>query len=150
MAKQQQHSNSKNKIDLIQMQQNTTTSAVVVRSHKSEEAFQNYHQSNPYLNDVVGCLNGDDEEKVGARRLSDYLAKHHKNEFIDAANASGVAVCGVLDATESASLFTEAGLVDEQCNTIIAAKKRAAVNNSDIQAQNRKTKKSRGSYDKGN
>jgi hypothetical protein len=33
---------------------------------------------------------------------------------------------------------------------IIAAKKRAAVNNSDIQAQNRKTKKSRGSYDKGN
>lgn len=66
---------------------------------------------------MVKCL--DEDEKVGARRLSDYLAKQHKTEFIDAANESGVAVCGLLDATESAAIMTDAGLIDAQWNTIM-------------------------------
>ena len=118
VAKQQQHTEEKNVIDYFQLQQNTTTTAVTIRSHKSEEAFMSFHRKNPYLKDVVRCLHKEDA-KVGATRLADFLAKHHENEFIDAANAAGVAVCGVLDETESAALYTEANLIDEQWNTIM-------------------------------
>ena len=117
VAKQQQHTKEKNVVEYFQLRQNKSTTAVAVRSHKSDDAFQSYHQGNPYLKDAVRCL--DKDVKVGALRLSGYLAKYHKDEFIDAANASGVAVTGVLNTTESAALYTEAGLGDEQWNTIM-------------------------------
>ena len=117
VAKQQQHTKEKNVVEYFQLAQNKSTTAVAVRPHKSDDAFQSYHRGNPYLKDAVRCL--DKDVKVGALRLSGYLAKHHKDEFIDAANASGVAVTGVLNATESAALYTEAELGDEQWNTIM-------------------------------
>mmetsp|Transcript_24585 Transcript_24585/g.38594 ORF Transcript_24585/g.38594 Transcript_24585/m.38594 type:complete len:992 (+) Transcript_24585:233-3208(+) len=117
VAKQQQHTKEKNVVEYFQLAQNKSTTAVAVRPHKSDDAFQSYHRGNPYLKDAVRCL--DKDVKVGALRLSGNLAKHHKDEFIDAANASGVAVTGVLNATESAALYTEAELGDEQWNTIM-------------------------------
>lgn len=117
VVKQQQHTKEKNLVEYFQLRQNKSTTAVAVHSHKSDDAFESYHQKNPYLKNVVGCL--DEDVKVGALRLSGYLAKHHKDQFIDTANASGVAVSGELNATESAALYTEAELVDEQWNTIM-------------------------------
>jgi len=118
VAKQQQYTNNKNRIEYFQLRQNTTTTAVAIRSHATEAAFQNFHGINPYLHDVVECL--DNDVKVGASRLTEYLAKHHSEAFIDAANESkGVAVCGVLDAEQSAALYTEADLTDQQWNTIM-------------------------------
>ena len=102
VAKQQQHTKEKNVVEYFQLRQNKATTAVAVRSHKSDDAFQSYHRGNPYLKDAVRCF--DEDVKVGALWLSGHLAKYHKDEFIDAANASGVAVTGVLNATESAAL----------------------------------------------
>lgn len=160
IAKQQQHSGNKNVITYFKPQQNRPTSAVALQQHKSEESYNKYHYRNPYLADVVACLEPNDK-KVGARRLSYFLATQHQKEFVDAANASGVAVCGVLDETESASLFYEAKLTDAQWNTImrhlrhkfhakiaVSKKKRAGVNDVDIQEQCKRTKRSRGPYKK--
>jgi len=161
IAKQQQHSGRRNAIEYIQPSQNVSTTAIAVRSHKSHKAFKTYHQMNPYLGDVVATL--DDDKKVGAQRLSDYLAKEHPNEFVEAAKSSGVAVCGVLDKTEGAALFTDAGLKDEQWNTImrhlrhkfdskiavsLKQVKGKCRDGEDIQEQIRKTKRPRGSYKK--
>ena len=75
-----QHTKEKNVVEYFQLRQNKPTTAVAVRSHKSDDAFESYHRRNPYLQNVVGCL--DEDVKVGALRLSGYLAKHHKDEFI--------------------------------------------------------------------
>ena len=71
MAKQQQYTNNKNRIEYFQLRQNTTTTAVAIRPHVSEAAYQKFHEKNPYLDDVVECL--DNDVKVGASRgLVDY------------------------------------------------------------------------------
>lgn len=47
--------------------------------------------------------------------LSDYLAKRHQTEFIDAANESDVA----FRLNMRAAIMTDAGLIDAQWNTIM-------------------------------
>ena len=117
IAMQQQHTGEKNKITLIQRQQNTPTDAIMVRKHASDVAFQTYHRKNPYLEDIINAL--DDDGKVGAQRIADYIAKHHQDQFVAAANQSGVAICGVLNEKEAAAIISEAKLTDAQWNAII-------------------------------
>eukprot|EP00985_Skeletonema_marinoi_P013664 scaffold6811_cov92-Skeletonema_marinoi.AAC.2 len=58
----------------------TTTTAVAIHSHVTEAAYQKFHGKNPYLDDVVECL--DNNVKVGASRLTEYLAKHHREALM--------------------------------------------------------------------
>eukprot|EP00985_Skeletonema_marinoi_P013256 scaffold6548_cov70-Skeletonema_marinoi.AAC.1 len=66
VAKQQQYTNNKNRIEYFQLRQNTTTTAVAIHPHMSEAAYQKFHGKNSYLDDVVECL--DNDVKVGASR----------------------------------------------------------------------------------
>lgn len=106
-TKQQQYTHIKNRIEYFLLRQNTSTTAIAIaiRSHVTEAAYQNTHGKNPYLDDVVECLDND------TSRLAKYLAKNHGETFIDAANESKVVALCVLNAEESAS--------DQQCNTIM-------------------------------
>ena len=117
VAMQQQHNEKKSTVEFIQPQQSTQVKAVMIRQHKNEKAFKRYHYDKPYLDDVVSAL--DNDKKVGARRLADHLVQNHQDEFVAAANESGVAVCGVLNAVEGASMMTEALMVDAQWNTVM-------------------------------
>ena len=119
VAKQQQHTNTKNKIEFVQLRQNTTTTAVAIRSHATEDAYKKFHVKNPYFEDVIKCA--DNDTNVGATRLTEYLAKHHSDAFIDGAknSKSTVAFSDGLNADESAALYAELDVTDRQWNTII-------------------------------
>lgn len=95
IAKQREQTKSKNKLEYHQLQQSSTTTAVTLRSHATENAFERYHRSNPYLDDVISAL--DPNKEVGALRLSDYLAKHHQKQFISAAETISPAINRVLN-----------------------------------------------------
>ncbi len=119
VAKQQQHTNTKNKIEYYQLQQSTTTTAVAIRSHATEDAYKKFHVKNPYFEDVIKCA--DNDTNVGATRLTEYLAKHHNDAFIDGAkkSKSTVAFSDGLNAKESAALYSELDVTDRQWNTIM-------------------------------
>ena len=50
---QQAHSKNKAKIEFIRPQQNKVETAVVIQSHKSDEAFLRYHRHTPYIDEVI-------------------------------------------------------------------------------------------------
>mmetsp|Transcript_15679 Transcript_15679/g.31595 ORF Transcript_15679/g.31595 Transcript_15679/m.31595 type:complete len:255 (+) Transcript_15679:615-1379(+) len=157
VAKQQQYTNNKNRIEYFQLRQNTTTTAVAIHPHVSEAAYQKFHGKNPYLDDVVECL--DNDVKVGASRgLVDYKNDTPKLHCIEdhAVDALERFPDLLLMIEEWVEQFhqTEKKRVENRVRFIkdafkraeSASKKRAAVNDSTLMVQSRRTKKPRGGY----
>jgi len=157
VAKQQQYTNNKNRIEYFQLRQNTTTTAVAIHPHMSEAAYQKFHGKNPYLDDVVECL--DNDVKVGASRgLVDYKNDTPKLHCIEdhAVDALERFPDLLLMIEEWVEQFhqTEKKRVENRVRFIkdafkraeSASKKRAAVNDSTLMVQSRRTKKPRGGY----
>ena len=100
IAKQQLQTGNgnNNKFEFYRPQQSQISTAVAIRTHASENAFRQFHYKNPYLEDVVGAL--DPDKKVGAQRLSDYLAGKHQRQFVEAALLISPAIERALDPTK--------------------------------------------------
>ena len=135
----------------------TTTTAVAIHSHVTEAAYQKFHGKNPYLDDVVECL--DNDVKVGASRgLVDYKNDTPKLHCIEdhAVDALERFPDLLLMIEEWVEQFhqTEKKRVENRVRFIkdafkraeSASKKRAAVNDSTLMVQSRRTKKARGGY----
>eukprot|EP00986_Skeletonema_menzelii_P010667 scaffold5280_cov89-Skeletonema_menzelii.AAC.1 len=87
---QQAQSGNKNIIQFYKLQQAKPDTAVIIRSHKSRLAFERYHFSRPYIDEVIRCM--DSDEDVAVKRLSLYLAKKHGKILISAAMEAGLSL----------------------------------------------------------
>lgn len=82
---QQVESGNKTSVEFYKLCQSKPASAVIIRSHKSQEAFDHYHRKSPYIEEVIRCM--DSDEDVAIKRLSSYLKKKkRKRNSINAGN----------------------------------------------------------------
>lgn len=114
---QQMQSGNKSIVDFTKMQQSKSSTAVIIQSHKNKEAFERYHRRGPYIDEVIRCM--DSDEDVAVQRLSSYLAKKHKSNFIQAAEEAGLPVVGIMNEIECGAMISEAGLLDTQYKIVM-------------------------------
>ena len=79
---QQEQSGNKNIAEFYKLQQNKSDTAVIIKSHKNDKAFERYHRSSPYIEEVIRCM--DSDEDVAVKRLSSYLRKKRKSNSSNA------------------------------------------------------------------
>lgn len=108
---QQAFSKHKDTVEFYRPQQNKLDTAVVIRSHKSDDAFERLHRKSPYLDEVIHCM--DNNEEVAAKRLALYLAKKHESTFISAGKEAGLATgLGIMNEIDCGAIISEAGFLD--------------------------------------
>ena len=114
---QQAHSKNKAKIEFIRPQQNKVETAVVIQSHKSDEAFLRYHRHTPYIDEVIHSMDGDEE--VAVTRLVVHLGKKYDRLFVSAAKETSLVACGIMNEIDCGALISEAGLLDSQWKILV-------------------------------
>lgn len=83
---QQVQSGNKSVAEFYKLQQTKSSTAVIIQSHKSHKAFEVFHRKSPYIEEVIRCM--DSDEDVAIKRLSTYLKekKKRKRNYINAGN----------------------------------------------------------------
>lgn len=94
--------------------------AVVIRSHKNEAAFKGSHKRNPYIDEVIRCM--DNNEEVAVKRLALHLAKKHEGIFISAGKEAGLVALGIMNEIDCGAMISEAGLLDSDSQFNISAR----------------------------
>ena len=97
LQKEYKEDEANNTIEYYKPSQNTTSYAVCLSTHISEDAFNRYHRRDPYIKEFIDVMSisqsdNNSEDGVGPRRLAEYVAWMHPKTYADVANEKGLAV----------------------------------------------------------
>ncbi len=110
---QRQHlDGNKAKVQFIRLQQNKPETAVAVRSHQSDDAFERYQRYIPYMETFISSM--DKNAEVAVKRVVKHLGKNYSELFVSAAKETGLVACGMMNEIDCGALISEAGLLDSQ------------------------------------
>ena len=96
-----------------------TVYAVSLMPHATEDAYKRYHRKAPYIQELIDVMVKNQSADVGPIRLATYLATNHEKLYVDVAMQKGLAITGIMDEVESAAMWRDARVLDNQARTIL-------------------------------
>jgi hypothetical protein len=96
-----------------------TVYAVSLMPHATEDAYKRYHRKAPYIQELIDVMVKNQSADFGSIRLAAYLATNHEKLYVDVAMQKGLAITGIMDEVESAAMWRDARVLDNQARTIL-------------------------------